>query len=152
MLPNFNELLPQLSNESRVWLYLAERKLDDTEAHFVSEKIDLFVQNWTAHNKKLTADGTIIFQQYIVLGVDEKIEAASGCSIDGSVRLIKSLQQELGIDFFNRLKVLAFLENQWQTKNYFEVQEDKLPYLNPTIQTLGELRTNWIQNQPVVTL
>jgi hypothetical protein len=37
MQPNFKEIFPELSDKSRVWLYLANRKLDATELHYASE-------------------------------------------------------------------------------------------------------------------
>lgn len=146
MLPNFNQIFPALPNHSKVWLYLAERKLDSTETFFVEEKIGLFVQTWTAHNKQLRAEGTLLFNQYIILAVDEQVESASGCSIDSSVRMVKSLSQELGVDFFNRMNVLGFVNNEWKTLNYFDATNKGLIYLNPLVQNLGELRGNWVMN------
>ncbi len=150
MLPNFNQIFPDLPNDSKVWLYLADRKLDSTETFFVEEKIGLFVQNWTAHNKQLHAEGTLLFNQYIILAVDEQVESASGCSIDSSVRMVKSLSHELGVDFFNRMNVLGFVNNEWKTLNYFDATNKGLIYLNPLVQNLGELRGNWVVNDEIL--
>jgi hypothetical protein len=35
--------------------------------------------------------------------VDESQAGASGCSIDSSVQFVRQLQQELGVDFFDRM-------------------------------------------------
>jgi len=141
MLPNFNQLFPNLPDDSRVWLYLADRKLDATEAHFLNEKLKLFLDSWAAHNKKLTCDGILLFNQYLILTVNEDIESASGCSIDSSVRFVKSLGQELSVDFFNRLNVLV-IENQEPIINsYFEAVEKKQYFINPLITKLEELRS-----------
>ena len=146
MLPNFSHLFPQLPDHSRVWLFLGERQLDDTEAHFTQEKIALFVSGWTAHNKALHADGTLLFNQYIVFAVDEEVEKASGCSIDSAVRIVKSLSQELNIDFFNRLKVLSFANDEPHLISYHDATNQQLPFLNPLISSLGELRNSWMLN------
>jgi hypothetical protein len=37
--------------------------------------------------------------------VDEGVTGASGCSIDGSVRMLKSMQERMGIDFLSHSKV-----------------------------------------------
>ena len=140
MLPNFSQLFPNLPEHSRVWLYLADRKLDATEAHFLNEKLKLFLDSWAAHNKKLTCDGTLLFSQYLILAVDEDVESASGCSIDSSVRFVKSLGQELNVDFFNRLNVLV-IENQEPVINsYFEAVDKNQNFINPMITKLEELR------------
>lgn len=145
---NFNHIFPELPEQSRVWLYLADRKLDSTELLFAEEKLQDFLSTWKAHGKSLNCNGTILFSQYLILSVDEDIESASGCSIDSSVRFVKMLGSELHVDFFNRLNVLALLnEDETQTTNYFDATKGYHPYLNPLIQTLGELRENWIMNQ-----
>lgn len=140
MLPNFSQLFPNLPAHSRVWLYLADRKLDATEAHFVTEQMQHFLSNWTAHNKKLTCDGSLLLNQYLILAVNEEIESASGCSIDSSVRFVKNLGAELAVDFFNRTKVMVIENNQPIICNYFEAVEKKQNFINPMITKLEELR------------
>lgn len=145
MQQNYKNIFPELPDHSRIWLYLAERKLDSTELHFVEEKLQEFLRTWNAHGKNLNCNGTIIFSQYLVLSVNEEIEFASGCSIDSSVHFVKTLVSELNIDFFNRMNVLSIInENETKTSNYFEAIDDKILFLNPLVQTLGELRENWI--------
>jgi hypothetical protein len=141
MLPNFSQLFPNLPEHSRVWLYLADRKLDATEAHFLNEKLKLFLDSWAAHNKKLTCDGILLFSQYLILAVNEDVESASGCSIDSSVRFVKSLGQELNVDFFNRLNVLVIENQEPVIRSYFEAVENKLHFINPMITKLEELRS-----------
>jgi hypothetical protein len=142
---NFKNLFPELPDHSRVWLYLANRKLDSTELHYAEEQLQSFLKSWAAHGKNLFCDGRFLFDQYLILVVDEKQESASGCSIDSSVRFVKSLGNELGVDFFNRLNVLTFVsENKTKSSNYFQAMKGTIPYLNPLIETLGELRENWL--------
>jgi hypothetical protein len=145
MLPSFNHIFSDHPDNSRVWLYLANRKLDATELHFAEEKLFEFLKTWKAHGKSLSSNGAIFFSQYLVLIVNEDAESASGCSIDSSVHFVKSLGNELNLDFFNRLNVLTFVsENETKSSNYFEAMKGTIPYLNPLIETLGELRENWL--------
>ncbi len=144
MLQNFKNLFPELPDHSRVWLYLANRKLDSTELHYAEEQLQSFLKSWAAHGKNLFCDGRFLFDQYLVLVVDEKQESASGCSIDSSVRFVKSLGNELGVDFFNRMNVLEFDGEKTNTTNYFEAIEKKRTFLNPLIESLSELRGSWL--------
>jgi len=144
MLQNFKNLFPELPDHSRVWLYLANRKLDSTELHYAEEQLQSFLKSWAAHGKNLFCDGRFLFDQYLVLVVDEKQESASGCSIDSSVRFVKSLGNELGVDFFNRMNVLEFDGEKTNTTNYFEAIEKKRTFLNPLIESLSELRSSWL--------
>jgi hypothetical protein len=147
MLPNFKTLFPDLTDDSRVWLYLANRKLDATELQFAEEQLNVFLTSWKAHGKQLNCNGSILFSQYLILAVNEEVESASGCSIDSSVHFVKSLGNELEVDFFNRLNVLKFIgDTDTETSNYFTAMNGVEPYLNPLIQNLGELRNNWLVN------
>jgi hypothetical protein len=140
MLPNFSQLFPNFPDDSRIWLYLSDRKLDATEAQYVKEQMHLFLTNWSAHNKKLTCDGILLFNQYLILAVNDNIESASGCSIDSSVRFVKHLGTELNVDFFNRLKVVVIENEEPIISSYFEAVEKKKIFINPMITKLEELR------------
>jgi hypothetical protein len=83
-----------------------------------------------------------------VLCANEDFVSASGCSIDSSVHFVKSLGNELHVDFFNRMNVLIFEgENQTKLANYIDAVRENSSFLNPTIEKLGELRTNWINSR-----
>ncbi|MFM7472336.1 MAG: ABC transporter ATPase, partial [Crocinitomicaceae bacterium] len=93
-------LFESLGNASKVWLYLAERKMSDEEVRFTLENLSGFNTTWSAHGKKLNSNATVLFNHIIVLAVDETLEVASGCSIDSSVHAIKKIGSVLNIDFF----------------------------------------------------
>ena len=146
MLPNFSEIFPERPDSSRVWLYLSNRVFDSTELGYIENVILDFTQSkWSAHGSKLEASGTILFNQLVILAVDEQTINASGCSIDSSVRMIKELGTELNVDFFNRMYVLVYLQNQFkrihihELKNYKEAQ-----LINPLVTTLGEIRKEFL--------
>jgi len=108
MLPNFDNLFLDFSLESKVWLYLSDRKFDETESDFIQHSLNRFTKNdWKTHGKSLHASGQLLFNQLIVMIVDEDVNSASGCSIDSSVHMIKKLGSELKADFFNRLFILV---------------------------------------------
>lgn len=145
MQQNYKNIFPELSDHSRTWLYLAERKLDSTELEYSGEQLQGFLKSWKAHGKTLNCNGTFLFSQYLVLSVDEEKESASGCSIDSSVHFVKTLGNELKVDFFNRMIVLSIInDNETKSSNYFEAKKSNVPYLNPLIHSLGELRNSWV--------
>ncbi len=141
MQPNFNTLFPALPDESRVWLYLAERPMVKSEEEWFNAELGLFLNSWSAHNKQLQCDGVVLFAQYVVLVVNEGFEKASGCSIDASTHFIKKCSAELSIDFFNRLFVMQLEGDSWNRKPYTIAKTGT--FLTPFIQTLGELKTQW---------
>ena len=104
----FNQLPP----DSRVWIYQADRAFSGSEEKTISDSLSEFCSQWAAHGVQLQTSFTIQHRQFIVLSVNEKAYGASGCSIDGSVRILKDLSQQLNIDFFNRTKIAFLIEGE----------------------------------------
>ena len=137
----FKSLFPELPDSSRIWLHLASRKLAASEEEFLKQELTVFLDNWSAHGKRLQCNATLLFSQYLIFSVDENIESASGCSIDSSVHFAKRMGSELGIDFFTRLEVLVIEENDTRLLSYFDAVAQKAPFINPQITQLNELRS-----------
>jgi hypothetical protein len=137
----FKSLFPELPDSSRIWLHLANRKLVASEEQFLKEGLTVFLDNWSAHGKRLQCNATLLFSQYLIFSVDENIESASGCSIDSSVHFAKRMGSELGIDFFTRLEVLVIEGNETRLLSYFDAVAQKVPFINPQITQLSELRS-----------
>lgn len=104
----FNQLPP----DSRIWIYQADRAFSSSEEKTISDSLGEFCSQWAAHGVQLQTSFTIQHGHFIVLSVNEKAYGASGCSIDGSVRVLKDLSQQLNIDFFNRTKIAFMIEGE----------------------------------------
>lgn len=104
----FNQLPP----DSRVWIYQADRSFSEGEEKIISDSLKDFCGQWAAHGTQLETSFVIMHNQFIVLSVNENAYGASGCSIDGSVRVLKELTERLNIDFFNRTKIAFLIEGE----------------------------------------
>jgi hypothetical protein len=60
----------------------------------------------------MTAGFTIQFDHFVIIGADEKVNAASGCSIDKAVRQMAELGSTLGVDWFNRNNIAFSFANE----------------------------------------
>jgi len=94
-----------LSDNSRVWVYQADRTLTEQEVEQIAKKLVPFVSNWKRHGDALKASFKIVYNQFVVLAVDEDYNDVSGCSIDASVHLMREIEKELNIDMFDKMKV-----------------------------------------------
>ena len=81
-------------DESRVWIYQADRPFEEGDIIHINEDIDTFCKVWTSHNQELRALGGVMHDLFVVLVVDETMASTSGCSIDKSVAFVKSLEQK----------------------------------------------------------
>ncbi|MFZ6012852.1 MAG: hypothetical protein ACOYXT_21080 [Bacteroidota bacterium] len=103
----FESLPPQ----ARVWVYQADRKFTTAEKAAINEHLKKFTESWAAHGHQLKSSYEIRFDQFVILAADESYNAASGCSIDDSVRVIKDITTFTGLDFFNR-NLVAFKSSE----------------------------------------
>src|SRR6478735_5232237 len=101
----------EFSQHSRVWIYQADKKLSDQEVQRIQQELDDFTISWTAHNAQLKARAEIRYNRFLILIVDESQAGASGCSIDKSVNFMKQLEQQFGINLFDRFN-LAYRDGE----------------------------------------
>lgn len=150
---HFQDLLPTaFSDDSRLWIYQSNRMLTMDEVLSLEELLKDFTANWKSHGADVMAFGTVLFAHFIILMADERQSGVSGCSTDTSVRLMKNIEQDFGLDLFNRQN-LAFIVNEKiqmiplsQFQNAIEndlISPDTL-YFNNTVKTKKELQQNWI--------
>lgn len=88
---------------SRVWIYQSKAAFSEANVTKIRQHITAFTQRWVSHNRALQATGDVLHGRFIVLMVDESMADASGCSIDSSVHFIKGVEQEYGVDLFDRM-------------------------------------------------
>lgn len=97
-----------LPDHARIWIYPSNRKLSEDEVKLVKERTIEFLTHWTAHGADLMAGFDVPYDRFLVIGLNQDQAAASGCSIDASVRFIQSLQEQLGIDLLDKMNVTFY--------------------------------------------
>ena len=113
----------QLSPHSRIWIYQCDRKLSTEEVQEVSAIMQSFCEQWEAHGQPLQTSFKIELNQFLIVAVDEGFNNASGCSIDGSVRILKNLQAEQGINFLDPSKIAFLVNGEVQLHSRLELKE-----------------------------
>lgn len=88
--------IENLPDNSRVWVFGADKDLADSAAALLIGEVDRFLSQWHAHGSPLTAARDWKFGRFLTVAVDQSTAGASGCSIDGLFRSLKSLESKLG--------------------------------------------------------
>ena len=101
MLVDFNTL----PEESRVWIYQANRSFSEQELEEIESKLKIFIENWTTHGSDLQSGYLIKYKRFIVIGLNQNLNKASGCSVDASVHFIQELEKEYGVDLMDKMNV-----------------------------------------------
>ena len=149
----YNHLLPEdFAPDSRVWMYQSSRLFSLSEALEIEERLQEFCEQWQAHGAGVKGYGNLLFGRFLVLMADESNVVVSGCSTDSSVRFVKNLGQQFGVDFFNRqhlafvvkdkIEVLPMSQLAYAIENGF-LTGDTL-YFNNLVSTKQQLEQGWI--------
>lgn len=142
----------EIQENARVWIYQADRKLTTDEEKAIEHTSQIFLEDWAAHGAPLKCAFKIFHHQFLVITVDENFNKASGCAIDSSVSLVKQLEQQLNINFFDRTKIAfihhdeVFLESLSTLKSSVtdgKINESTLTF-NNLISTKSELEAAWL--------
>jgi hypothetical protein len=104
-----------------------------------------------SHNKALRAEGKVLYKAFVILAVDSQGNHASGCSVDSSVRFLKSLEEKYELDLFDRLR-MAYLDGD--NLSFIHINEidnmyksgrinDKTTVFNNLVNTNYSLNNQW---------
>ena len=104
-----------LDFEARIWVYQANRPLTNEEVGIITETLKSALDTWEAHGQALTASGKVFEHRFVVIGVDEREELPSGCSIDKSTHWLQQIGNQLNVDFFDRSLAYVDENNNIQT-------------------------------------
>lgn len=94
-----------LPDSSRVWIYQANRSFTDYELTQIQKELDSFITDWTAHGADLKSGYEIRYRRFLILGLDQSLNAASGCSIDASVHFIQHLEKKFNVTLLDKMNV-----------------------------------------------
>jgi hypothetical protein len=142
----------ELSNESRLWIYQGNRPFSHAEEKLITETLSAFCERWAAHSNPLKTSFKIEHNQFIVLAADESFGLPSGCSIDGSVHVIKALQEKTHIDFFDRSLVAFWIVGKVRLSPLASLKDEfasgtltaETSAFNNLVATKAEWQTGWL--------
>jgi hypothetical protein len=149
----FEHLLPAgFSPASRVWVYQCTRSFTPAETTGITDRLGAFTNSWLSHGSPVKGAAVVLPEGFILLLADETATGVSGCSTDSSVRIIREIENTYQISLFDR-QLLAFYINNEVARFPLahlttlladnRVNEHTL-YFNNMVQTLAELRTEWL--------
>lgn len=90
--------LERLPDSARLWIFGVSRPLSGDEEARLLGAVDAFLEGWKAHGHPLAAAREWRHGRFLLVGVDERVEPPSGCSIDALVRTLRELEESLGIE------------------------------------------------------
>lgn len=141
----------ELPEESKIWIYQSNRKFSDEEFAEIEAATKTFIEGWAAHGTGLEASFQLKYNRFIILAVNQDAQAATGCSVDESVRFIQGLEQKFSVDLLDKMNVTYKLGAHIAHKPLSEfkkmakdkaVSENTIVF-NNLVNTVGEWNEFW---------
>ena len=137
---------------ARVWVYQSSRAFIEKEANEVNEQLHHFYAHWQTHGTPVKGWAGLLFRQFVVVIADETDEQVSGCSTDSSVRVIKSLERQYDVNFFDRMMITFLVKGKAEMLPFQQVQyaidkgyiDENTPMFNNVVTDLESLLENWL--------
>ena len=147
MLVDFNTL----PETSKVWIYQASRSFTENELEEITSKLNTFIENWTAHGSDLQSGYEIKYKRFIILGLNQNLNAASDCSIDASVHFIQQLEKDYNVDLLDKMNV-SYKQGEFVAyktlKDFRKMAKQKAVskntiVFNNLVTNIAEYKENW---------
>ena len=140
-----------IPDDARIWIYQSNRKFSDEEILSIEKKCLDFVENWSAHGTPLEASFITKYNRFIVFVVNQEVQAATGCSIDSSVRFIQDLEKEYSIELLDKMNVTFKVGDHIAHKPLIDFKKmakekavtDKTIVFNNLVTSKGEFIEFW---------
>nr|WP_299172486.1 ABC transporter ATPase [uncultured Allomuricauda sp.] len=117
-----------LPDTSRIWIYQSNRGFSSEELEEIEQALGQFLKDWTAHGSELKAGFEIKYNRFLIIGLDQTLAGASGCSIDASVHFIQQLEQKYDVNLLDRMNV-SFKQGEFvaykSLKDFKKMAKDK---------------------------
>ncbi len=88
-----------LPDDARVWVFGASHPVSADGETDLLASVDAWLDRWAAHGVPLTCGRDWVQGRFLVIGVDQRKEGASGCSIDALFHVLQQVQGTLGTSF-----------------------------------------------------
>ena len=144
--------IEDLPNSSRVWVFGSDRPLGPEQRAILLEEVDRFLEKWNAHGAPLTAARNWKHDLFLTIAVDQSTAGASGCSIDGLFRTLKTLQPKIGANllvsgcvFYRDAKgtITCTPRETFTELGAAGKVSAATPVFDPTVTSLGEWRARF---------
>lgn len=140
-----------LPEEAKVWIYQSNRKFSDEEIQAIELYLTSFLENWSAHGNSLEASFVTKYNRFIIIAVNQEVQAATGCSIDASVQFIQQLEQKYSVDLLDKMNVTFKMGEHVAFKTLLDFKKlakekavsANTVVFNNLVNTVGEWQDFW---------
>ncbi len=143
--------LDQMKDNSRVWIYTANRAFTESESKQIQDAFHKFTSGWMSHGKEVKGSYEIRHDRFIVVAADDS-EIPSGCSVDSMFAIIKQLEQELNAGLLDRQLLSFLIDTKIIQFSFSSIKKelnrientDKKIFFNNLVADLDQFNREWL--------
>ncbi len=94
-----------LPDDARIWIYAADRDLNELEENRTLEILQTFCASWTSHGRPVLSGAGMAESRFAIIAGHIPGGDISGCGIDASVHALEQAHAELGLEWLPALAV-----------------------------------------------
>lgn len=150
----------ELPDHARIWIYVADRALDEREERKMVAHLDAFCSEWTSHGRPVTSGAALIESRFALIAGIIPDADISGCGIDSSVHALERAAEELDFRWMPALAVhfraqdgtiVSVSRPEFRELARAGRIDATTPVFDLSIQTLGELRAGKLEQSAATT-
>lgn len=130
------------------WIFTMNRELNEEEYHNLTNYMDRFLDQWTAHGHEVEADYMIWENRILIIAANEASTMVSGCSKDSLYRALQFYSQIHHIDFFDRTQLCTRRGSDLSWESWAELADNPpkdVEIFDATINNVVDLRSDpWL--------
>ncbi|MDG2332183.1 MAG: hypothetical protein P8M05_11385 [Flavobacteriales bacterium] len=141
-----------LPNQSKVWMYQANRLLNDEDKKVIYELAEVFLSQWESHNIPVNGAIDTLNNCFVRIAAFTDEPNMCGRAQDAQVRLAKEIELELGIELTNRLLLAFEIEGETEIVHMNdlanEIRQGRINadsnFYNNLIQSKQDFDASWV--------
>jgi len=150
---NFQHIIPTgFNNHSRVWIYQSNRPFTKPEMLHIEEHLGNRILEWEFQDTRLQSHVIVLFQQFIIVMVDQPATQNSSSYAANLIGLIKEIDEDCRVTLSDRQMLAFIIQDRIQlmplTMVNDAIEKDLVTpetlYFNNTVLTKEELLNSWI--------
>lgn len=140
-------------DNTRVWIFQSNRPFTEAEERDINDQLHNFYAQWQSHGAAVKGWARLLYKHFIVVLADEEATGVSGCSTDAMTRVVKSLERQYKVTFFDRLTLSFLVHGKVEMLPLNQVSyalqkgyiETDTPLFNNLVNTKKNLLDHWLQ-------
>lgn len=141
--------LQSLPEGARIWIYAADRTLDEAQRNRLLELLASFCADWKSHGRTVESAPAVVEGRFAVIAGVIPGGDISGCGIDASVHALQRAADELDVAWLPALtvhyraddgSVSSVSRQEFRSLVRSGSITAETPVFDMSIETLGELR------------